>query len=132
MSASPVFVYDGDCGVCTRFATWLARRAPAAAEVVPSHLADLAAHGLTEADVVSASYWLEPGGPALRGHLGVARALRAVGGGPAVAGAVIAAPGVRSLAAVAYRAVARHRHRLPGGTDACRIPSPSSRPTERT
>jgi predicted DCC family thiol-disulfide oxidoreductase YuxK len=35
---------------------------------------------------------------------------------------VIELPGIRSLAGVIYRWVARNRSRLPGGTPACAVP----------
>jgi predicted DCC family thiol-disulfide oxidoreductase YuxK len=42
-------------------------------------------------------------------HLLVARTMRA--------------PGIRVLSAAGYRLVAKNRHRLPGGTPACELPT---------
>lgn len=38
-----------------------------------------------------------------------------------LAGLVLLAPGVRQVAGLVYPVVARHRHRLPGGSASCRI-----------
>jgi predicted DCC family thiol-disulfide oxidoreductase YuxK len=32
-------------------------------------------------------------------------------------------PGVRQIAGFVYRLVAKYRHRLPGGTPACKLPT---------
>jgi hypothetical protein len=34
----------------------------------------------------------------------------------------MALPGIRQLAGVVYRLVAKYRHKLPGGTPACKLP----------
>ena len=66
--------------------------------------------------------WLTPGGQVYGGAQAVARLLMRSGGAWAYAGALLALPPVRPLAAAVYRAVARHRHRMPGGTPACALP----------
>ena len=49
-------------------------------------------------------------------------ALRSCGPAYAALGRLIDLPPVRPLAAVGYGLVARYRYKLPGGTDACRMP----------
>lgn len=120
-----VLVYDGDCGFCTTSATWIAARwkPPGRAELVPfQRLGDagLARLGLTADDVTRAAWWVEDGRRS-RGHLAVAHALMAAGGGWGLVGRVLLVPPLRELAAVGYRIVARYRYRLPGGTPACRL-----------
>jgi hypothetical protein len=44
------------------------------------------------------------------------------GGFWGVAGRLMALPGLRQLAGVADRLVAKYRHQLPGGTPACKLP----------
>lgn len=118
-----MLIYDGDCGFCTVSAKWAERRLPAGTPVVAwQQLDDLAERGLSVDDVTSAAYWVDREGRNHRGEQGVAAALVAIGGGWAVVGRVMAAPPVRWLAAPVYRLVARYRHRLPGGTAACRLP----------
>lgn len=113
-------MYDGDCGFCTTSAQFVARRADAAVE--PWQWMDLAGVGLTEAQVSSAVYWLPEGGAPLSGGRAIAAALRACGPAYALLGRLIDLPPVRPLTAAVYAMVARYRHRLPGGTPACRLP----------
>lgn len=113
-------VYDADCGFCTRCADWLAARSDL--DVVAWQSLDLAAVGLTEAQVKEAAYWLEDGRPVDRASGAIARSLRACGGVAGLAGRLMMLPVVRSLAALVYPFIARNRQRLPGGTPACRMP----------
>ena len=122
--AAPILVYDGDCGFCTASASWIGRRLPNDVAVTPWQALDLAAHGLTEADVTTAAYWIDDAGRRHRGAAGVAAALRSAGGGWALVGRALQLPLLSGLAAAVYRVIARYRHRLPGGTAACRIPRP--------
>lgn len=113
-------VYDADCGFCTRCADFL--RARSGCEVTPWQSMDLAAVGLTEEQVTSAAYWLEEG-TTRRGARAIAAALRACHArGYRLVGRLIDLAPVRPLAALGYSVVARYRYRLPGGTDACRMP----------
>src|SRR5205809_879923 len=72
--------------------------------------------GLTLDDVRCAAWWVDRGGRTSRGHVAIARALRAAPGWPSVVGRVLLLPPFRWLAAGAYPLIARWRHRLPGGT----------------
>jgi len=122
----PVLVYDGDCGFCTRSATWVRRRLPAHADVAvaPWQELDLPALRLSSSDVAEAAWWVDETGARHRGHLAMAAALRAIGGRWALLGRVLTLPLVSPLAALAYRLVARYRYRLPGSTAACKVPQP--------
>ena len=114
-------VYDADCGFCTRSASWLSRGRSWVA--VPwQGIDDLAALGLTEDMVTTAAYWLHDGTVAAAGPSAIASAMRTHSGWRRLLGLLIDAPGVRPVAAVVYRQVARNRHAMPGGTDACRLP----------
>ncbi|MFV0523783.1 MAG: thiol-disulfide oxidoreductase DCC family protein [Acidimicrobiales bacterium] len=124
---SPVLVFDGDCGFCTRVALWARRRLPPGTVVAPWQTLDLRELDLDRTQVESAAYWVD-GSRRWRGHRAIARAARAMGGPWAVAGTVISVPPFSWLARVGYRLVARFRHRLPGGTAACRISDPRTRP----
>jgi hypothetical protein len=102
--------YDGDCGFCTRCASWVGARAHDV-EVVPWQQLDLARVGLTEEQVRAAAYWVD--GPTVEGgERAVALALIACGRGYAVLGRGLLLPGVRRVAGVGYRYVARHRGRV--------------------
>ena len=108
-------VYDADCGFCTRSARWVD------ADPVAWQDLDLGSVGATRAEAEAFAGWLEDGRIRALGAPAIAAALRARGGWTRPLGHALDLPGVRRLAAVVYRFVAAHRHRLPGGTDACRL-----------
>jgi len=119
-----LLVYDGDCSFCSSSVRWLVSYWSGPQQAVPwQHLSagDLERLGLSLDDVRRAVWWVDPSGGRSRGHLAIARALRATHGWPSVVGQVLVVPPFRWLAAVAYRLIARWRHRLPGGTPACRM-----------
>lgn len=119
-----IFVYDGDCGFCTSAARFLARRAPAGAQVVAWQQADLAALGLTEAAAAAAVQLVGPQWPALAGPDAVGALLRvSPRRGWRLAGRALGLRPVRAVAWPVYRWVSRHRHRFPGGTAACALPA---------
>jgi predicted DCC family thiol-disulfide oxidoreductase YuxK len=114
-------VFDGACGFCTRVARWVERRVPPGTRVVPWHrVRDLSRCGLTEEEAASAAWWIDAEGRRHRGHLAVAEALRAIGGGWRPVGAAIRVPPIRWLAAGVYELVARIRGHLPGTTPTVR------------
>lgn len=114
-------IYDADCGFCTRSARWLAQDGAAFEIVSWQGLPDLGALGLTVEDVTTAAYWQAGDGTLSRGADAIARSLVARGGVFALTGRVLLVPPVRQLAHLVYGRVAVNRHRMPGGTGACRI-----------
>jgi predicted DCC family thiol-disulfide oxidoreductase YuxK len=122
----PVLVFDGDCGFCTTTARLLQRlveRGGRDFAVAPWQELDLEALGLTAQSCLTAAQWVSHDGTVRAGHLSIAAALRA--GRPVwrPVGVVLTLPGISALAAWAYRWVADHRYALPGGTQACGLPS---------
>lgn len=124
-----MLIFDGDCGFCTSSAKWAARGWRGDQRAVPwqrldgDQLADL---GLTPEDCRRAAWWVDDRGQLLRGHRAVAKALEAGGGWRRPAGVAIGWPPLSWIAAGVYRLVSKYRHRLPGGTPACRVdPDPS-------
>lgn len=122
---TPVLVYDGDCAFCSssvRLLERLMRRRP---EVIPWQRADLDALGLTATECAAALQWVAPSGERRSGAGAVAATLRHGGRGWRLIGRALDAPGLSRVAARVYAGIARHRHRLPGGTPACAMdPSP--------
>jgi predicted DCC family thiol-disulfide oxidoreductase YuxK len=119
----PLLVYDGDCGFCTSTAEWIWRRWTSGASAVPWQELQpegLNGLGLTEADVRREVWWIDASGGRVGGHRAVAAALGEAGGWWGAVGRVLTLPPVDPLARVGYGLVARWRHRLPGGTPACR------------
>lgn len=123
--AVPTFVYDGDCGFCTRCAEFARRRVPSPATIVAYQRADLGALGLTAAQCDQAVQWVAPAQPRLAGPEAIAALLRASRPWWRVAGALLGWRPVGALAWPVYRWVARNRHRMPGGTAACSLPGDS-------
>jgi predicted DCC family thiol-disulfide oxidoreductase YuxK len=76
--------------------------------------------GLTLDDVQRAVWWIDPAGSLSRGHVAIARAFRAAHGWPSLVGRILLIPPFRWLAGGVYPLIAHWRHRLPGGTPACR------------
>ena len=118
-----LLVFDGDCGFCTASARWIeARLPPGKVRVEPWQVLDVDELGLTEADVTTAAWWIEDEGRRFRGHAAVGRSLNEAGGLWGVVGRIIVTPPISWIARPVYALVARNRHRLPGATDACRLP----------
>ena len=119
--ARGTLVFDGDCAICSSSARLAKRLLGPSARVVPYQRADLAELGVSEAEAAEAVWWIEPGGRRYRGHEAIARALRSAGGLWRPMGAAVDSRALAPLSARVYGWVARNRHRLPGGTPACRV-----------
>lgn len=108
-----MFIFDGDCRFCRKWAAWLEQRVGAAVEFVPFQAVDdLARFDLTVEDVQTASYLIDDG-RAYRGARGIARAMVHGRSGWRLVGMVLDLPGARLASAIAYRFIAGNRHRLP-------------------
>ena len=108
-----LFIYDGDCGFCRKWAGWLEQRVCADVRFSSfQQLGDLTPLGLTVDDAQTASYLIE-GGLSYRGGRGIARAMARGRGVWKYIGFVLDLWGLRTASALGYRLVARNRHRLP-------------------
>lgn len=116
------FVFDGDCGFCTRSARFAERWVPTDAAIVPYQWADLDALGLIEADCEQAVQWVGPDRRSA-GPDAIADLLRSSRPAWRPVGWLLGRRPVRLLAWPVYHWVARHRHQLPGGTAACALPA---------
>jgi predicted DCC family thiol-disulfide oxidoreductase YuxK len=123
-----MLLFDGDCAFCTSSAHWFRARLPDGIEVVPWQWTDPSALGLSEADVTTAAYWVDPDGTRHRGHRSIAHALMCTTGrGWRTIGRTLLIPPMSWLAAGIYSIVAKNRHAMPGGTPACKMPEPADR-----
>jgi predicted DCC family thiol-disulfide oxidoreductase YuxK len=128
-----LLVFDGDCGFCARSVRAIQRWVrPVSVSFQPWQSLDLAALELTEDQVNAAVQWCVPAadGPdagrllaRASGAAAIGHVLRRGRGPWPVVGVLLALPPVSWLAAVVYRLIARNRHRMPGGTAACALPS---------
>src|SRR5262245_15565536 len=118
-----VFLYDGDCGFCSRCAEFLVRQVRPRARVVAWQRAGIESLGLTAAECSAAVQWVGDDGGRGAGPVAIAAVLRASEGGVwRWLGRVLGQRAISGLAWPIYNLVARHRHQLPGGTATCAIP----------
>ncbi len=117
----PLLVFDGDCAFCSssvRAGTRWIGRMPA---TIAYQFADLDRLGLTAAKCELAVQYVARDHRIHSGEDAVSALLLGAGRGWWVLGALMRVPGIHWLSGVAYRWVARNRHRLPGGTPACSL-----------
>lgn len=116
-------IFDGDCGFCSRCARFVSRRLPTSAEVKPWQRIDLAAYGVTPQQTQHELVWVAADGRISGGAQAIARLLLDCGGLWAVPGALLRVPPFRWIGHWLYRLVANNRYRMPGSTEACRLPT---------
>jgi predicted DCC family thiol-disulfide oxidoreductase YuxK len=118
-----VLIYDGDCGFCTTAAQWIqARWSQPEDRIVPWQFLcaeERDAMGLTIEQASQRAYWWDSS-ELFGAERAIARALRAARFPWRPLGYLLDLPGVRSVAHPVYLLVAKYRHRLPGGTPACK------------
>ena len=104
-----VFVYDGDCGFCTRTARALAARARRKIRLVPfaEVPADEILGALTPEQIRASSHCITPDGREYHGGESVTRLLRLLPGGRLLAPFDL--PGLSLLRELGYAVVARNR-----------------------
>lgn len=126
-----VLIFDGDCGFCTRTANYVMRKNTGSRfGVMPWQTPGLLAKvGLTEQQVTEAAWFVDEAGKQYRGAGAVNAALDRLGGVYRLASWVYRVPGFKQIEDLVYVWVARNRYRLPGSTDACRIPTTSEKPS---
>ena len=121
------FLYDGDCAFCSRSARFLVRHVRTDVRVEPWQFVDLGSLGLTAAQCDEAVQWVSVDQYGRRrtasGPRAIAELLRRASLPWRLVGWVLASRPVLVLAGPAYRLVARHRDRLPGGTATCALPA---------
>ena len=122
MSNQPaVLIFDGDCGFCTSTSNLIAKHSSRPIAAHPWQFIEVAEYGLTQAQTAAKVYFVR-GGMAYAGHEAFAQILiwqrnpllRAVGH-------VLLVPPLSWVARPGYALVARFRHKLPGGTPACKM-----------
>lgn len=118
----PLVLFDADCGFCTSSARAMTRPwLGADIEARSFQSQDLATLGLT-VDKCAESLHVLADGDVFTGGAAIARVLRAGRWPWPILGTFLTLPGVRWITERGYRAVARNRQRLPGGTDSCEMP----------
>jgi predicted DCC family thiol-disulfide oxidoreductase YuxK len=125
--APGLIIFDGDCGFCQASLTflirWSRRRPPSASW----QSLDLSTFGMTAEECQQRMYFVTDRGVVYGGAAAVGAALRRTSLPWSVVGIVLALPGVRQVAELVYRSIARNRYRLPGASGACTLPRPGSK-----
>lgn len=117
----PTFFFDPDCGFCTKMASLGTTLIPTVRYLAITQTT-AQRYGFDIALAREAAPFVAPDGTISHGAAAI-RALLAHGPFPYPALAkALGAPGLRQLGDVGYRVVAKNRHRLPGGTAACKLP----------
>ncbi|MFE4023070.1 thiol-disulfide oxidoreductase DCC family protein [Streptomyces sp. NPDC059101] len=123
--SEPLLVFDGDCGFCQNVINRISSPGRPSMEAVPwqSLPSETTRHHTERLDrevlLLRDGHVLAGGADALAVYLRHSPRRRY-----RIAGAVITFPGVIRCAHAVYRWVARNRHRMPGGTHACRLSPP--------
>jgi predicted DCC family thiol-disulfide oxidoreductase YuxK len=118
-------IFDGECGFCTACARWIERRwtSTPSPRVVAWQSVDHEVPGLvtpTSQQMRESVWWIEGDRPHA-GSRAVAKALVATSSPWRLVGFALLRAPLSWFAEPVYRVVARHRHRLPGSTSACRL-----------
>ena len=124
-AASGLLIFDGDCGFCTTTARKFGDFGGESVAVEAWQFLDLDEHGLTEADVAKAAYWVQDG-TVYKGADGFAKALQVCPTPGPLLGKIMATPPIIWLARGIYPIIAKYRHKMPGGTAACAIRPPAN------
>ena len=125
---TPLLIFDGDCAFCTSSVRFIERRIRRHPRIQPWQRSDLAGLGLTQEQCETAVQLIE-NGRVTSAHVAVARLVIYGKRGWAVLGYLLLVPGIKQIAGVVYRWVAKNRDRMPGGTAECALPQ--SERTER-
>lgn len=131
----PLLVIDGDCAFCQasveRGRRLIGRFPTVASWQSLDASGGLQALGLDAAACSEAVQYVALDRRVYAGHDAVSALLLAAGRGWWLLGALMRLPGLHWLCGVAYRWVARNRHRLPGGSDRCSLSSAASSSSDR-
>jgi len=115
-------IFDGDCGFCTTAANFAVRHSHFPITAVAWQLTDVTEYGLLTQQTAD-KVWLVVDGERYGGHEAVARILtlqrRPLS---TLLGYLMLIPPMCAVSSLGYRLVARYRHKLPGGTPACKLP----------
>jgi predicted DCC family thiol-disulfide oxidoreductase YuxK len=120
-SQTPTLIFDGDCGFCTTTANYIVRRSKTPIAAHPWQFIDTTEYGVLQPQAQDRVYMVVDG-QAFGGHEAFAAILRLQKNWFLSAIAfLIVVPPICWLSRIGYRLVAKYRHKLPGGTPACKL-----------
>ena len=122
MNANITLIFDGDCGFCTSAANQIVKLSKTKIVAVPWQFTDLSKFSLTQAEVADQVY-LAIDDQNFGGHEAFAMVFRVQPNSLLrFMGKLMMSRYLRWASMPTYRLVARYRHKLPGGTPACKLP----------
>ncbi|MEM9186221.1 MAG: DCC1-like thiol-disulfide oxidoreductase family protein [Planctomycetota bacterium] len=123
----PVIYFDGECGLCSRFVRWFARRDRARVfDFAPLQGVTAARRGVkSDGPIETWSLVMTDAEGVHEGSTGVLLAAARLGGFYSLARVLLLVP--CAVREVVYRWVARHRRRWFGGAEVCDLPGPDLR-----
>jgi predicted DCC family thiol-disulfide oxidoreductase YuxK len=121
--SQPLFLFDGDCGVCQNGTASMRRRFDPPVDMSAYQCVDLSAYGITDDEVLEGPVLVRVNGSHVVGPLAIAEMLRISRRPYRTLGVAMLLPGVSQLLHSIGPSVYRQRHRLPGASETCRIPT---------
>jgi predicted DCC family thiol-disulfide oxidoreductase YuxK len=119
---TPLFLFDGDCGLCENAVDRMKRRIAPPIDFATYQSVDIDALGVSLATCLEGPVLVRADGSHVVGVGAMAGMLRTARNPYRFFGRAMMAPGVSPLLDRVQSVFYRNRHRLPGGTEACRIP----------
>jgi predicted DCC family thiol-disulfide oxidoreductase YuxK len=119
---TPLFLFDGDCGLCQSLVDRMRKRIAPPIDFVTYQSVDIAALGVSLASCLEGPVLVRTDGTHVVGVDAMAGMLRTAGYPYRLFVRVMLALGVLPLLTRVQAIFYRNRYRLPGGTEACRIP----------
>lgn len=119
---TPLFLFDGDCGLCENAVERMKSRIAPPIDFANYQSVDIGALGVSLASCLEGPVLVRADGTHVVGVGAMAGMLRTAGYPYRLFGRVMLVRGVLPLLTRVQAIFYRNRHRLPGGTEACRIP----------
>lgn len=120
-SQASVLIFDGDCGFCTTVSNFAVKNTKLPVRAEAWQLVDVTKYGLTKEQTAKRVYFVH-NGKIFAANRAVARLLALKNNlFYKILGYLLQIPPISWLAIPGYYLVARFRHKLPGGTPACKL-----------
>ncbi len=117
----PVFLFDGDCGVCQNGTDRMRRRFNPPVALVPYQSVDLARYDVSESEALEGPVLVRADGSHVIGPAAMAGVLRMSRSPYRQVGSIMGLRGVRSLLARVGPVLYRNRGRIPGTAGTCEV-----------
>jgi len=116
-----VVIYDGDCSFCSSAARFAERKVAPKLTYSPYQFTELAKYGIATEQAQNSLKFVSDSGEVLSAHLAVSQIMRSGNRLWKLLGIIIDLPVFKLVAALSYILIAKYRHKLPGGTPACKM-----------